>query len=156
MPEINNSFEFQASNEILKPFLKHMHDSYFTESDIDNYEEEFQSETKLTVYFDSFGTLKEFVNKAKKAAKKFKVDFDCTLIVGWSLEGDYYLYTYRHESDELNCYELLSEHKKLVKIIDESTYEFQEKKYNESDVLGVLGSVMIDHFYKDNLQRLKS
>jgi len=154
MAEINNSFQFQASNEILETFLSYLHDSYFTESDIDNYDEEFQSETKLTIYFDSFGTLKEFVNKAKRAAKKFKVDFDCTLIVGWSLHGDYYLYTYRHETDELNCYELLSEFKKSVKIVDESTYEFQGIKYNESDVPGVLGSDMIDHFYKHILKRL--
>jgi hypothetical protein len=154
MAEINNSFQFQASKEILENFLSYMHDSYFTESDIDNYEEESQSETKLTIYFDSFGTLKEFVNKAKRAAKKFKVDFDCTLIVGWSLHGDYYLYTYRHETDELNCYELLSEFKKSVKIVDESTYEFQGIKYNESDVPGVLGSDMIDHFYKHILKRL--
>jgi hypothetical protein len=154
MAEINNSFQFQASKEILENFLSYMHDSYFTESDIDNYDEEFQSETKLTIYFDSFGTLKEFVNKAKRAAKKFKVDFDCTLIVGWSLHGDYYLYTYRHETDELNCYELLSEFKKSVKIVDESTYEFQGIKYNESDVPGVLGSDMIDHFYKHILKRL--
>jgi len=154
MAEINNSFQFQASNEILETFLSYMHDSYFTESDIDNYDEEFQSETKLTIYFDSFGTLKEFVNKAKRASKKFKVDFDCTLIVGWSLHGDYYVYTYRCETDELKSFELLHEHKKMVKIIDDETYEFQGIKYNESDVPGVLGSVMIDHFYKDILKRL--
>jgi hypothetical protein len=155
MAEINNSFQFQASKEILETFLSYLHDSYFTESDIDNYDEEFQSETKLTVYFDSFGTLKEFVNKIKRAAKKFKVDFDCTLIVGWSLHGDYYVYTYRYETDELTCFELLHEHKKMVKIIDDETYEFQGIKYNESDVPGVLGSDMIEHFYKGNLQRLK-
>ena len=43
----------------------------------------------------------------------------------------------------------------MVKIIDDETYEFQGIKYNESDVPGVLGSDMIEHFYKGNLQRLK-
>ena len=155
MAEINNSFEFQASNEILKTFLNHMHDSYFTESDIDNYNEEFENETKLIVYFDSFGSLKEFVNKAKKAAKKFKVNFDCTLIVGWGLDGDYFLYTYRHEKDIISSFELLPEHKESVKIIDDYTYEFLGKKYNESDVPGIMGADMLNHFYKNSLERLK-
>ncbi|NBP29125.1 MAG: hypothetical protein EBV23_06035 [Flavobacteriia bacterium] len=151
---INHSFHFSASKKVLDVFLEHLHNQYFTESDIDEYEEEFQRDDKLVVWFDSYGSLKEFINKVKRAAKKFKVDFDCSLIVGWSLHGDYYIFTYRHETDTLSLFEILPEHRDQVQKIDEEYYEFLGIKYHDSDIPGCLGEVMIRHFYPKTYQPL--
>ena len=154
MQEINNSFQFSASRDVLEQFLKHIHSSFLKKAEIDNYYEEFQKDNILCIYFDGFGKLKEFVSKMQKLAKKFKIDFDCALIVGWSLEGDYYLFTYRHSDNILKCFELLPEHKSTVTQLDEENYEFQGKNYHDSDVPGVLGEDMIRYFYKDSIDKL--
>ena len=154
MSEINNSFQFSASNEVLNQFLKHIQSTSLKNADIDNYYEEFHKENLLYISFDSFGQLKEFINKMKTASKKLGVNFDCTIIIDWSLHGDYYLFTYRHSSNELKCFELLPEHKELVKQIDDETYEFQGKEYDDSDVPGLLGEDMIQFFYGDKIDKL--
>ena len=84
------------------------------------------------------------------------VNFDCTINIDWSLHGDYYLFTYRHSSNELKCFELLPEHKELVKQLDDETYELQGKKYADYDVPGLLGEDMIHFFYGDKIDKLIS
>jgi hypothetical protein len=154
MPEINNSFQCVAPRETLEAFLEELHDNIFTEADIDNYDEEFTSDNTLLFYFDGFGRLAQYVNKVKKFAKKRKVDFDCTLIVDWSLHGDYHLFTYRQEKDTLSQFTLLPEHKAEVKELDDEQYEFLGKTYHSSDVPGVLGGIMMDHFYGEQIHPL--
>jgi len=152
--ELNHSFHFAAARDVLESFLEHLHNAHFTDSDIDQYEEEFQSQDKLVVFFDSYGSKKEFINKIKREAKKFNVDFDCSMINGWSLHGDYTIFCYRHKDNSLKTFELLPEHKQQVTVIDENTYQFLGVNYSDSDVPGVLGPEMIKHFYRDTFEEL--
>jgi hypothetical protein len=154
MSEVNNSFQFSASKEILDQFLKHIHSTSLKNADIDNYSEEFYKENIVYISFDSFGQPKQFITKMKTVAKKFGVNFDCTIIIGWDLYGDYLLFTYRHLSNKLKCYELLPEHKELVKQLEDETYEFQGKTYDDSDIPGMLGEDMIEFFYGDSIDKL--
>lgn len=147
MSEINNSFTFRGSKDNLKKFYDDIQKSYITDADIDNYDENWDSETELSIWFDGFNSFKEFVTKFKKKAKKHKVNFNCNVISGWSLNGDLIVYTYRHKEDELKEYPLLPSHIQQVVEIDDGACVFNGITYQDWDVPGVIGKVMIHHFY---------
>jgi hypothetical protein len=155
MGQKSNSFQFSASNEVLNKFLNYIKITSIKNEFIDNYYEELDNKNSfLHIDFDFYGDLNEYVNKMVAASKKMGVNFDCTIIREWTLDGDYYFYTYRYISNELKCYVLLPEHKELVKQIDDETYEFQGKEYDDSDVPGLLGEDMIQFFYGDKIDKL--
>ena len=147
MSEINNSFTFRGSKDNLKKFYDDIQKSYITDADIDNYDENWDSETELSIWFDGFNSFKEFVTKFKKKAKKHKVNFNCNVISGWSLNGDLIVYTYRHKEDELKEYPLLPSHIQQVVEIDDGACVFNGITFQDCDVPGVIGEVMIHHFY---------
>jgi hypothetical protein len=158
MSEINNCFVFNKKAENIAEFLEEINTKILNKADIDNYgdniEEEDPESPFYSLYFDCFEKHDEFVKKFKKIAKKYSIDFDCTVIIDWSFHGDYFHYTYRTKNDELKCYEILPEHKEQVSVSENYEYEFLGKKYEDFDVPGILGVDMILHFYGDEMDKL--
>lgn len=151
MAEINNSFTFNGNVENLIAFRQLLNDKLIPKKKVDNYEEHQTDDGKLIVSFDSFNKPFEYVNLLKTHCLIHKIDFNCTLLSGWDL-GEYYcICTYRCTDDVLSKYELDDKNYNMVDQDEDEDgniiYTFNDVKYEDYDVPGVLGEVMIKYFH---------
>lgn len=150
MEPLNHSFTFSGTKDSLEKFKELFITNYLNISDfeIDELDHLYDDKGNLIIFFDSYETPTKFVTKAKKESQKLNIDFNCTLLVGWDIEAEYTIYTYRSQTNKLNKYRLKSSHLDQVELDDsDGSYKFDGIKYSESDVPGVLFEDMIKHFF---------
>lgn len=156
MDPLNNSFVFSGEKESLVKFKEIFISNYLNFSEVEEMDSFFDESGNLILFFDSYESPTKFTTIAKKECSGLKIDFNCTLLVGWDLESYYTVYTFRNSNNKLTKYKLKQSHMDQVEIDDSGeNFEFNGNSYTESDVPGVLFKDMIKYFYGDNILSFK-